>query len=121
MDLELLSESFAVCQIPDLSQVNLKTAYLFLAQTDEELSLVCPADCVPANAAAVASGWRAFRVAGPLDFGLVGILAQLTAALAAADVSIFAISTYNTDYILVKETNLEPARRALADAGWLLR
>ena len=65
----------------------------------------------------VERGWRAICVAGPLDFALVGVLASLSGTLASAGVSIFAISTFDTDYILVKEDMLGAAREALAAAG----
>lgn len=63
------------------------------------------------------AGWRVFKVAGPLDFALTGILASIADPLAQAGVSIFAISTYNTDYLMVKEQKLDVALRALKQAG----
>ena len=77
---------------------------------------MCPAADAPAGAT-VERGWRALGVLGPLDFGLTGILASIAAPLAAAGVSIFAISTYDTDYVLVRETALATAVDALRAAG----
>ncbi len=89
---------------------------LSATRTEDELSLVCPWEAVPAGVRAEGP-WRALKVAGPLDFAAVGILAALTAALAREGVSLFALSTYDTDYLLVKEPDLETARAALVRDG----
>jgi hypothetical protein len=90
--------------------------FLSIARTDRELSIVCEDSAVPRGATAE-RGWRALEVAGPLDFGLTGVLASLARPLADAGVSIFAVSTYDTDYVLVKEAALDRARAALEAAG----
>ncbi|HEY7848912.1 MAG TPA: ACT domain-containing protein, partial [Ktedonobacterales bacterium] len=82
----------------------------------DELSLVLPEASAPEGATTEA-GWRALRVAGPLDFALIGVLASLAEPLAQAGVSIFAISTYDTDYLLVREVALTEALTALRAAG----
>lgn len=87
-----------------------------VTRTPAELSVVCPAEAVPAEVTAE-RGWRSFRVAGPLDFALVGILARLTAPLAAEGISIFALSTYDTDYLLVRAADVARAAAALRRAG----
>ncbi len=84
--------------------------------TDEEISIVGPEDAAP-ELAAVERGFRCLEVEGPLDFALVGILSSLTATLAAADVSVFVISTFDTDFILVKEADLERSINALRTDG----
>ena len=117
MKLEVLRPVFSVCRIGSLAQADLSAEFCFVGKTDQELSLVCPQDRAPRDALAREDGWRAFRVAGVLDFSLVGILARLSAALAAAGVGIFAVSTYNTDYILVKQDDLPRALAALRAAG----
>ena len=89
----------------------------FLARTDSELSLVCPTPDVPKSCEAREDGWRGLRVAGQLEFSLVGILARLSSALAAAGVSLFAVSTYDTDYLFVKDEAYEKALNALRGAG----
>lgn len=87
-----------------------------VTRTPDEVSVVLPeADARPEWD--IEAGWRCLKVAGPLDFSLVGILAELSRVLAAAEISIFAISTYNTDYLLVKEVDLAPAQQALRSAG----
>lgn len=116
--LELLSDDFTVCKVASLAGVSLEAPFVFTARTDEELSVVCRTGDAPEDCLAREDGWRALRVCGQLDFSLVGILAGLTAALAAAGVSVFALSTYNTDYILLRETQLSVAQAALAGAGY---
>ena len=92
--------------------------FYFTAQTDGECSLVCPIEDVPADTLAREDNWRAFRVRGPLDFSLIGILADISSLLARHGVSIFAVSTYDTDYILTKEVQFDKALTLLAQAGW---
>jgi hypothetical protein len=87
-----------------------------LTRTSQELSIVCPAAGIPAGVDAERD-WRALRVEGPLDFSEVGVLASLSASLAGAGVSIFALSTYDTDYILVRVASLGAAVEALREAG----
>jgi hypothetical protein len=104
---------FAVCKLPDASGVDFSQECVFLSKTPDELSLVCPAESVPGNALKVEKGWALFRVEGTLDFALVGILAKISTALAASGISIFAVSTFDTDYILIKTPFLAAARHAL--------
>ncbi len=93
------------------------SAFFSLTRTEAELSLVIAAEHLPAGATAVEAGWLAMAVVGPLDFSLVGILSQLSSALAAAGVSIFALSTYDTDLILVRAADRDRATTALLGAG----
>lgn len=87
-----------------------------ITRTQDELSVVCPADlAVPADLAE--TGWRLLTVRGPFEFTLTGIMSALASALAAAGVSLFALSTYNTDHLLVKDYDLERAVTALREAG----
>jgi hypothetical protein len=87
-----------------------------VTRTPDEVSVVAPEDVVPA-AWRREGGWRALRVAGPLDFELVGVLAALLEPLAAAGVPVFALSTFDTDYLLVREERLADAVTALRAAG----
>jgi hypothetical protein len=87
-----------------------------VTRTPDELSLVCAESAVP-QGIQCESGWRVFKIEGPLDFALTGILASVAQPLAEAGVSIFTISTYDTDYVMVKEQDLENALLALAAAG----
>ncbi len=116
--LELLPDDFTVCRVTDTADIDLKNGFCFAAVTDEELSVVCPTRHAPAAAPAREDGWRGFRIAGVLDFSLVGVLSRLTGVLAEAGVGIFAVSTFNTDYIFVKEKDLGRAKAALSAAGY---
>ena len=117
MQLQIIPGTFAVCKIPDLSQVNMHDDFFFLSRTDEELSLVCSVKSIPKNSTHAETDWSMFRVCGVLDFSLTGILASLSGTLADAKIGIFAVSTYNTDYILVKAEHLPRAMEALRTAG----
>lgn len=110
-------EEFSVCQVEDYTYANLDSEYYFIGKTDEEKSLVCPVSEVPANAIKHDDGWRAFRIQGVLDFSLIGILAKIASVLADNGISIFAVSTYNTDYVMVKKENFQDALEVLA-AAW---
>lgn len=118
MELHVIAHDFSICKLPDTSFVDWNRDYYFLSKTDEEISLVCITRDVPANAAERDDGWKAFRIQGVLDFSLVGILARISAVLAEARIGIFAVSTYNTDYILTKAENFDRALGALAAAGY---
>lgn len=118
MVIKRINHVFSVCKVPDYSQVNVESEYCFIGKTDEEKSLVCITDDVPANAAERDDGWKAFRVQGTLDFSLIGILSKISSLLADNEIGIFAISTYNTDYILTKKENFEKAITVLSRAGY---
>ena len=114
--LEPLKIRFSVCKVSDYSGIDLMQTFCFTGTTDEEYSLVCPEALVPENTTSRDDGWRCFRIAGQLDFSLIGILARISTLLASNAIGIFAISTYNTDYILTKEENFENALKVLKDA-----
>lgn len=118
MRIVALKQEFSICKLPEDSDVHSDGEIYFITKTDEELSLVCPTEKVPANAAARDDGWRAIRIEGVLDFSLVGILAGLSRVLAEANIGIFAVSTYNTDYVLTKSACFERALSALSAAGY---
>ena len=109
MEIKKIDHNFSVCQVEDYSLVNLNSEYSFIGKTDEEKSLVCITDEVPANVIQQDDGWKAFRIQGVLNFSLIGILAKIAAALADNGISIFAVSTYNTDYVLMKKENYQKA------------
>lgn len=113
-----IDHEFSVCKVPDYSQVDMEGEYCFIGKTDEEKSLVCITDCVPENVSERDDGWRAFRIQGMLDFSLIGILSKISTLLADNQIGIFAVSTYNTDYILIKKENFEKAMAVLSDAGY---
>ncbi len=118
MELKRILHKLTVCQVADLSAVDLTADFYFLGRTDEEISLVCKTEDTPARTIRREDGWRGFRIQGVLDFSLIGILSKLSAVLAENKIGIFAVSTYNTDYILVKEENFERALAVLALEGY---
>lgn len=118
MTIEVLEESFAVCKVPDFSQVDMTCRFMFLARTDMECSVVCPIGEIPGDALVVETGWKCFRVAGTLDFSLIGILARLTDLLASQQIGVFVVLTFDTDYVLVKQKNLEQALNTLEHNGY---
>ena len=118
MELRVFDTALSVCKVQDARDIDLSHELTFVGVTDRELSLVCPTDAVPAETLAREDGWRAFRIESQLDFSLVGILARISNVLADAGVGLFAVSTYDTDYILVKAEELERGLTALAAAGY---
>ena len=120
LELKILPQDLTVCKVAAVSDIDLDAEFYFLGRTDEELSLVCRTEDAPANTLAREDGWRGFRIQGTLDFSLVGILSKLSAVLAENGIGIFAVSTFNTDYILVKAENLDRALAALAAAGYVV-
>ena len=115
--LKVLAEAFTVCQ-PASPTVECAAPYCFAAKTADEVSLVCPTKLVPPETVRREDGWRVFCVDGTLDFSLVGILAQIAEVLAREKIAIFAVSTYNTDYIFTKTDVFGRALSALAAAGF---
>ena len=120
VEIKKIDHNFSVCQVEDYSLVNLNSEYSFIGKTDEEKSLVCITDEVPANVIQRDDGWKAFRIQGVLDFSLIGILAKIAAALADNGISIFAVSTYNTDYVLMKRENYQKALDVLKALGYMI-
>ena len=116
--LEVLKTDFSVCKVTDYAGIDIDQPFVFTGCTDEEKSLVCPVELVPGNTTSRDDGWKAFRICGVLDFSLIGILAGIAGVLASERIGIFAISTYNTDYILTKEENFDRAIAALKEAGY---
>ena len=118
MEIKKIKHDFSVCKVKDYSLVDFCGEFVFAGKTDEENSLVCLTGAVPANVTEREDGWRAFRIQGVLDFSLIGILSAISGILAENKIGIFAISTFNTDYILVKAENFQKAADTLARAGY---
>ena len=118
MKLNIIDDKLTVCKVADISAIDLTAEFFFIGKTDEELSLVCRTADTPSETLERDDGWRGFRIQGSLDFSLIGILSKLSGILAEHTIGIFAVSTYNTDYILVKEENFERALEALASNGY---
>ena len=121
MEVVPIEQSLAICRLPPEATVPpgvLDTPFCAITRTDEELSIVLPESRTDASWR-VEAGWRAFKVVGPMDFDVVGVVASLSAPMAEAGIPIFVISTFDTDYLLVKTLNLEKASRILIDRGYL--
>ena len=118
MELKKLPFTFSVCKAADISDIDLSRDFCFVGKTDEEISLICRTEDVPANTTERDDGWKGFRIQGVLDFSLIGILAGISSILAENKIGIIAVSTYNTDYILVKEANFDRAMELLEKAGY---
>ena len=118
MEIKKLNQDFSVCKVMDYSLVNLNSEYSFIGKTDEEKSLVCVTSDVPPNVIQRDDGWKGFRIQGILDFSLIGILSKIAEILAKNSISIFVISTYNTDYVLIKKENYQKALDILEHSGY---
>jgi hypothetical protein len=119
LTLTLLGETFAVCRL-DAETVVPHWAWMgeiaCVTRTRDELSIVCRADLVPDDVRRE-GGWRCLKVKGPLDFALTGVFARIAQPLADAGISLFAVMTYDTDYVMVKQDRLREAAAALMAAG----
>lgn len=102
----------------DYSLVNWNTEYCFIGKTEDENSLVCFTRDVPQNVIKRDDGWKVFRIQEILDFSLIGILSRISGILAKESISVFAVSTFNTDYIFVKNRNYEKAMEILKQNGY---
>lgn len=123
MILQKLPYELTVCKLgseKDFQQVLLNSNFYFIGKTDEEISLVCRTEDVPQNTTERDDGWRGFRIQGTLDFSLIGILSKISGILAENKIGIFAVSTFNTDYILVKKENFDRAIEALSKADYII-
>ena len=118
MELKRLEYGLTVCKVADITEIDAGSDFYFIGKTDEELSLVCKTEDTPSNTIERDDGWRGFRIQGVLDFSLIGILSKISGILAENEIGIFAVSTYNTDYILVKEKNFERALGVLSAEGY---
>lgn len=111
INMKLLSGKYAVCRFNKGQEIPtwaLQSNFFSITKTEDELSIVCNEEDI-IEECKCEKGWNIFKVEGPLDFSLIGILSKISSILAEGKVSIFAISTYDTDYILVKEKDLESA------------
>jgi uncharacterized protein len=124
LPLELLADTLAICRLdagaPVPSWTQRSSGFLTVSRTAEELSITALQRAVPSDVPCERD-YRALRVRGPLPLNLIGVLAAIADPLAEAGLSIFAISTYDTDYVLVKAQDLDAALRALERAGHQVR
>ena len=122
LTLHLLADTLAVCRLEPQARVPVwagQGAFSAVTRTPDELSLICPQASVPPGVLCEPD-WRALKVAGPLGFSMVGVLAGIAGALARASISLFAVSTFDTDYILVKNADLSGAIAALERDGYIV-
>ena len=120
LTLQVLPGLLAVCRLEanaPLPAWAMHGSFTALTRTADELSVICPQASVPPGVMCEAN-WRALKVAGPLGFSMVGVLAGIAGALAKAKISLFAVSTFDTDYILVKDADLSGALQALHSTGY---
>ena len=120
LELKKLPYKLTVCKVKNVSDIDMQSEFFFIGKTDEEISLVCKTEDTPQETIERDDGWKGFRISGVLDFSLIGILSKLSGILAEHKIGIFAVSTYNTDYILVKEENFEKALNVLAEEGYTI-
>ena len=118
MEIKRLDYDLTVCKLNTEDDIVLGQELYFISKTDEEISLVCPTESTPDKAVVREDGWKAFRIQGTLDFSMIGILSKIATVLAENGIGIFAVSTFNTDYILVKKENFDKALTALQNAGY---
>ena len=118
LSIKALPYDLSVCKVESFDATLLRDELCFVGKTDEELSLVCQSEHTPENCLAREDGWKAFRVQGVLDFSLTGILAGIAKLLSENGVPIFAVSTYNTDYILIKTEKYQKALDLLVANGY---
>lgn len=121
MELKVIDRPFTVCKVADYSRIDLSAEFVFIGKTEEEQSLVCETASTPSNTLTREDGWRAFRIEGTLDFSLIGILARISSLLADAGIGIFAVSTFNTDYIFTKTDRFDQALQVLENHGYTIR
>lgn len=118
MELKKLDHALSICKVASEADIDLSKDFYFIGKTDEEFSVVCITGDVPANATDRDDGWRGFRIQGVLDFSMLGVLSRLSGLLAESKIPIFVVSTFNTDYILVKETDFARSLQLLANSGY---
>lgn len=117
MDLLMIDEKFAICQLENFDEVDFNKQYIFTARTKEEYSLICPEQMVPHKYLQLEKGWRCFRIAEDAAFSKYGMIAFLADIVAKQQTGILVVATYDTDYILIKEEKMDQVQKALIDAG----
>ncbi len=120
LNLSILPDMYAVCQMPSKTPIPVwatASSFYSVTQTSDETSIVCESKEVPAGVKAKLN-WRMIKVEGHLDFSLTGILASLTVPLANAQISVFVVSTFDTDYLLVQNESFSKAVKVLRESGF---
>lgn len=120
LTLKLLKDKYSVCRLNKNDEIPkwiFQEEFFSITKTDEELSVVCLQDKIKENIKCE-KDWRILKIEGPLDFSLIGILSKISTLMANNDISIFAISTYDTDYILIKEESINKAIEVLENNNY---
>ena len=120
LHLSILPDMYAVSRLPPKATIpdwGTVSPFYSVTQTSDEISIVCESKDVPSGVK-TKQNWRMIKVEGPLDFSLSGILASLTVPLAKAKISIFSISTFDTDYLLVQDKSFSKAIAVLKESGF---
>lgn len=112
MNIKIIDGLFSICKIEDIN-IKIDNKYSFLSITDDEISLVCKNEFIPSNYTDIEKDYRCFKIEGNLDFSLVGIISRISKLLADSNIPIFVISTFNTDYFLVKDEYYERVKTLL--------
>jgi len=119
LKMKLFENKYGVCRLnkdDEIPQWAKNTDFYSITKTSDELSIVCCQSSIPADIKCERN-WRILKIQGPLDFSLIGILSSISSILAERGISIFAISTYDTDYILVKNKDIDDAIEILSNKG----
>ena len=117
--ISLLKDKYGICSLPNTAPIPewaLKQSLVSITRTKKELTIVCPQDVIPSQCKSDLN-WRCFRLDGTFDLNQIGVISSISAPLAQNGISIYVISTYDTDYFLVQQENLEQTISALSNSG----
>lgn len=120
MEIKELNRDFTVCKLQSADTVDLSKKFTFVSITDDEISLVCEASNVPDNATDMENNWKGLKISGILEFSMIGVIAKIANLLAEQKISIFVISTFNTDYILLKADCYDKAINTLRSNNYTI-
>lgn len=120
MEIKQLNRDFTVCKLQSFNTVDLSNTFTFVSVTDDEISLVCETSHVPDNATNIESNWKGFKINGILEFNMIGVIAKISNLLAEQKISIFVISTFNTDYVLLKTDYYDKAINTLRSNNYTI-
>ncbi len=109
MEIEIIKGNFSICKLNNIENLSFNNEFTFLAKTDNEISLVCRDEFIPKNCIECELGFKCFRIKGIIDFSVLGLIAKISKILFENKIVIFVISTFNTDYIFVKNKDFEKA------------
>ncbi len=120
MKIEFLNYDLVVCKVSSMADIKAQGEFFSVTNTGEEISVICEKKYLDFDYIEANMDWSMFRVVGNLDFSLVGIISKISAILAENKISIFVLSTYNTDYVLIKKECIKDAKRLLSNNGYLV-